>query len=113
MQLAKPEFFQATESSDCSKSFTTTRQLSETLASGLTPEDQTLQSMEDTSPTKWHLAHTSWFFERFLLVINSIIPNIIICLTLITTLLANNTPDQNVVFSQDLVYKKFWTIDSM
>lgn len=37
------------------------------LCIGLQPEDFVLQSIEDVSPTKWHLAHTTWFFENFIL----------------------------------------------
>src|SRR5260221_13696439 len=37
-------------------------------AAPLTAEDQLVQSMADAGPTKWHRAHSTWFFEHFLLV---------------------------------------------
>jgi ergothioneine biosynthesis protein EgtB len=47
--------------------FLAVRRESERLTEDLTAEDQAIQSMPDVSPTKWHLAHTTWFFETFIL----------------------------------------------
>jgi dimethylhistidine N-methyltransferase len=44
------------------------RAATEALARPLSAEDQTVQTMPDVSPTKWHRAHVTWFFEQFLLL---------------------------------------------
>jgi ergothioneine biosynthesis protein EgtB len=52
---------------DLAEHYRATRAATEALCQTLSPEDAALQSMEDASPAKWHLAHTSWFFETFVL----------------------------------------------
>ena len=47
--------------------YETLRSLTVSLTSTLVAEDTVVQSMPDVSPTKWHLAHVTWFFERFIL----------------------------------------------
>ncbi len=47
--------------------YRTVRAFTESLCAPLTTEDFVVQSMEDVSPTKWHLAHTTWFWETFVL----------------------------------------------
>jgi ergothioneine biosynthesis protein EgtB len=57
----------APESTALSRRYQQVRAFSNQLCQGLAPEDMVVQSMADVSPTKWHLAHTSWFFETFIL----------------------------------------------
>lgn len=51
-------------------SYRQVRTLTEAIAEPLSAEDQTAQSMPDVSPTKWHRAHVTWFFEEFVLAPN-------------------------------------------
>ena len=52
---------------ELAEGFRTVREATESLAGSLSAEDQNLQSMAETSPVKWHRAHTTWFFEAFIL----------------------------------------------
>jgi len=64
-----PSLFSASAglAEDLAEAFLAVRNETERRASPLTPEDQLVQSMPDASPAKWHRAHTTWFFEQFLL----------------------------------------------
>ena len=53
---------------DLSARYRAVRAATEAMAAPLAVEDHVIQTMPDVSPTKWHLGHTSWFFEQFLLV---------------------------------------------
>ena len=64
---ARPTAQRQTESDRLLRQYRSVRGLTERLAQPLSPEDQSVQSMADCSPTRWHRAHTTWFFETFLL----------------------------------------------
>lgn len=53
--------------SELAERFRRVRQFSAKLCETMEPEDYVIQTMPEASPTKWHLAHTSWFFETFIL----------------------------------------------
>ena len=55
------------KSSQIEKLFLDTRLQTISLCNSLEPEDMVLQTSENVSPIKWHLGHTTWFFEKFIL----------------------------------------------
>ena len=57
----------AAQSASLADDYRRIRQTTRILAEPLSPEDAVLCSLRDGSPAKWHLAHTSWFFERHVL----------------------------------------------
>jgi len=60
-------FAQSKSTDSLSDRYQSVRGLTLSLIADLQPEDTVVQTMPDVSPTKWHLAHVTWFFERFVL----------------------------------------------
>ncbi|MGE5757209.1 MAG: DinB family protein, partial [Planctomycetaceae bacterium] len=72
MSIPTPELDRATPEGDLSRGslaelYQEVRQVTVSLCAPLAIEDYVVQSMPDASPANWHLAHTSWFFETFVL----------------------------------------------
>ena len=65
--LIRKENTAAVPAEEYARRYSEIRQLTEKLCEPLCPEDCVIQSMPDTSPTRWHLAHVTWFFETFVL----------------------------------------------
>jgi ergothioneine biosynthesis protein EgtB len=65
--IATQKRLKETQSADLAQFYLAVRSVTEQRCAGLSSEDCAIQSMPDASPVKWHLAHTSWFFETFVL----------------------------------------------
>ena len=68
MASTLPSFTSKPDSSALAALYRRVRQASLSLAAPLMAEDQVVQTIPEVSPTKWHLAHVTWFFERFCLL---------------------------------------------
>jgi len=68
MTIALPPLAAALEPEALTARYHRVRSASLALAEPLAPEDQVIQTIPEVSPTKWHLAHVTWFFERFCLL---------------------------------------------
>jgi ergothioneine biosynthesis protein EgtB len=66
--VTKPNFLIIDAAAPLANRYRQIRQISEKICQPLAIEDYTIQSMPDVSPPKWHLAHTTWFFETFVLL---------------------------------------------
>lgn len=72
-ESATPSAFGIDQAEDLRDRYRLIREFSEKLSETLEPEDCVVQTMPEASPVKWHLAHTSWFFETF--VLKAALPN--------------------------------------
>src|ERR1700729_2969842 len=67
MALSEPSRLPSTEATPLTEQYRRVREATVGVCATLAPEDYVVQSMPDASPAKWHLAHTTWFFEEFVL----------------------------------------------
>src|SRR5262245_34807687 len=67
MEISPESNCEPSECAGLAQQFRKVREQTEHLCEALVNEDYVIQSMPEASPVKWHLAHTSWFFETFVL----------------------------------------------